>query len=235
MCMCTMESILDARDGNDIQPAEDVDWLNKYVETENIFLDYLRSITFASLNGQLSTEAVLPQYDGSESGLEALDHLCDLLVTLCDGNGHQNDEGFSNAFSSDGERKKHMPRSKRSLRCLSSHYGKELQVDILHYRLCFHFCGWWRLGRYIQPYTLFVKLTFLNLETIWARKIENFTQQSLVAGLQAHGKLWAGKFSKIFYKNVFPMIFAKCEKNLDLFLKKWRIYKHLLDRFLLGI
>lgn len=121
---------MDTRDTNGIQhQPEDVEWLAKYVETENVFLDYLRSLTVASLSGEPSAEAVLPEYDGSESGLEALDHLCDLLVTLCDGNGRQNDEGFGSALSSDGERKKHVPRSKRSLRCLSSHYGKELLVS----------------------------------------------------------------------------------------------------------
>lgn len=132
MCTYTMESVVDPYESTN--PLEqDSDWLHKYMETENVFLDYIKSITYASpSNGDISVQLVLPEYDGSESGFEALDNLCDLLVSLCDGSLTRNesvDLGVSVQMS-DADKKKQEPRNKRSLKCLSSHYGKELQVCV---------------------------------------------------------------------------------------------------------
>ncbi len=122
-----MESVVDPCDQAEI--SDDAEWLNKYVETENIFLDYLKSITFASLNADSSADTILPDYDGAESGFEAMDHLYDLLVSLCDNSDRlEGTDANTIAYTTDVEKKKHEPRSKRNFKCLSSHYGKELQV-----------------------------------------------------------------------------------------------------------
>lgn len=129
MCTYTMESIVDPCESMD-GPESEADWLNKYVETENVFLDYLKCLTFTSPSNVDTTESILPEYDGTENGFEALDNLCDLLVTLCDGglSRHESVDSSSTVQSQDTDKKKQEPRNKRSSKCLSSLYGKELQV-----------------------------------------------------------------------------------------------------------
>lgn len=112
----------------------DSNWLEKCLETEDIIVDYLKSIMVASFNVDVPAETILANYDGEESGFEALDNLYDLLTSLCDSNLSRNeasDRSRSGLQISEQEKsKKHESRNKRSLKCLSPSYGKELQVLI---------------------------------------------------------------------------------------------------------
>jgi len=110
----------------------DSNWLEKCLESENVFVDYLKSIMVASFNVDLPVEAILSEYDGAESGIEALDNLCDLLASLCDSNLNRSETGDLSCsgfqISDQDKSKKQETRHKRTLKCLSPSYGKELQV-----------------------------------------------------------------------------------------------------------
>lgn len=133
MCTYTMESIVDPCNNVHVIDLSESSWLDKYVETENMFIDYLKSLTFASFNVDIPIDSILPEYDCSESGFEVLDNLYELLVSLCDGNLTLNEltDSGSNVQISDQEKtKKQDSRNKRSLKCFSPHTVKELQVKI---------------------------------------------------------------------------------------------------------
>lgn len=134
MCTYAMESVMDPCNTIDIQELDDIDWLNKYVETENVFLDYFKSLTYSSFNND-PVENILSEYDGTESGFDALNNLLDLLVSLCDGDLAELEftDGNYGIQTPDTTKKKQESRSKRSLKSLSSHYGKELQVEFEYY------------------------------------------------------------------------------------------------------
>ena len=117
----------DNSESSELAARPDPNWLERCLETENVFVDYLKSIMVASFNVDAPPEAILAEYDGSESGFDALDNLYDLLASLCD-RSEAIDLGGSGSQISDS--KKSEMRNKRALKCLSPSYGKELQVRI---------------------------------------------------------------------------------------------------------
>lgn len=136
--MCTYtESEMDRRDktaDSSELARTDPNWLEKCLETENMFVDYLKFIMVASFNVDLPAETILSEYDGTESGFEALDNLYDLLASLCDSNLNRNEPtelSYSRSqIPEQDKNKKQETRNKRTLKCLSPNYGKELQVRI---------------------------------------------------------------------------------------------------------
>lgn len=122
-------------DSSEFAGSMESSWLEKCLQTENVFVDYLKSIMVASFNVDVPAETILSEYDSTESGFEALDNLYDFLTSLCDSNSSRNeaaDLSYSTSQVFEQEKsKKQETRNKRTLKCLSPNYGKELQVLIL--------------------------------------------------------------------------------------------------------